>query len=181
MKKLLFIIIILLLFYSGSNAFDGKLKGFVIGGGVGYSPYTSCNIKKTNLKETFDPLILNGKIGHGMNKNNLIVVDIFYSFGHKTKKLLDSKTYFWANGIRWFHYFNSNKYKLNYSLGISILNFKTDFVNIGGHGLGVVVGTGAQIKKHLQIEISYVYGNSASEDYDNNHRMLSFTLTALAY
>lgn len=182
MKKLLFIIIIFLLCQSDSNAFDGNLKGFVLGGGFGYSPHTSWNIKNINLKETFDPLIISGRIGHGINKSNLIVVDVFYSFGYRTKKLLDTKTYFWVNGIRWFHYFNSNKYNFNYSLGISILNFKTDFCNIGGHGLGLILGTGVQVMKHIQFDISYVYGNtSSSDDYDNNHRMLAFTLTALAY
>lgn len=181
MNKILFIIASIFILNTASSAFDGDRKGLAIGAGVGYYPYISWNIKNSKLSETLDLRLINVKIGYSWNENNLLALDIFLTPNYTSDELSNYSVVFDTRGIRWFHYFNNYRYKPYLSVGAIRLLFNTHYFDEKSIGYGMIVGTGFEFIKHFQFGVSYMYGKSSNEIFDNHHRMLSFTLTALAY
>ncbi len=188
MKRILVLLLVfLLVFMTSTQAFDGKRKGFVLGGGLGLAPVARWST--SGLDESSVGYGGNGLIGLGWDEQNLIVLessDVLYKSDIFDCDL--SQLFF---GPTWYHYFDSREKSFFSAVGIGGYVFGLPpfysyiSIHIGpgelppappshARGLGYLIGSGYQLTRHYQIGV-YLSGGKTSEhgrDFGNTHIMI---------
>ena len=172
-----------------SHSFDGQRKGFVLGGGGGYSPYIHWSRNVDNVSQNLTGPNIQIIIGYGWNNANTLVYQAPPNFASSDELQQNIFQGVWA--VRWYHYFRvqENKFAVRgkkwYSMvgvGRSVFNAGCNLsTSIRAVGWGFVAGVGYEFIPHLQAGVTFMAGWGSDEGYDYSHQTLALTLTALAY
>jgi hypothetical protein len=189
MKRLLiFLLLFLLIFTTSALAFDGKRKGFVMGGGLGFAPvsrWSTSGLNESSVGWGDDVLI-----GYAWNEKNMIILESNGTF-YKSD-IFDADIIQFFLGPTWYHYFGPQEGRTFFSVvGVGGYCFGLppfySYINIcincgempptppsSARGFGYLIGGGYEFAKHFQIG-AYLAGGKTSEygtNYDNVHIMI---------
>ncbi len=193
MKLALQLILILLILGPTSRAFDGKRKGVVIGGGVGFAPISRWSVSATNLDVYTDQSESKAGIGahlfggYGWNEKNTLVAEanlssfkseFFSSYVLYPKNRRIKQGYI---GASWFHYFGSVGSSLFTDIGLGYFYFKVDEIKATKTGGGFLFGAGYEFAPHLQAGVYIAGGKTSNDDVKFNHTQINVLISAMAF
>lgn len=188
MKRTLILMLLLLASTASARIFDGKRKGFVLGGGLGFAPV----IKWTETTyeafgrgfEASDKeagMGVNLAIGYAWSKSNMIVYEI-NAAGYKTKIEYynsDSTASQGMDGFLWYHYFGTPGRSLYTITGIGFYQLKVDGHPSDVVGQALLLGGGFELARHCQIGVYWASQLKArGPDPDKSHLNVLFTVFA---
>ncbi|HOP05744.1 MAG TPA: hypothetical protein PLF13_00490 [candidate division Zixibacteria bacterium] len=181
-------ILCILLAASAANAFDGKRKGFVLGGGLGYGPLARLTIDYSS-NDNYDnsgSASLNNSgpatsvlIGYAWDEHNMIVYlreAVFYKVREETFGQ-------GFGGAAVYHYFGPVGRSFYVVGGLGLQDW---FTFIDGDyesndaGIGVLIGGGYEFARHVQIHGTVSFG-STSDLYDYTHTQIALYISAVAF
>ncbi|MCH7948288.1 MAG: hypothetical protein IIC66_10870 [candidate division Zixibacteria bacterium] len=119
-RLILMVIVLTLLTASSSFGFDGHRRGFVLGGGLGFSPVASWEVDGTTIDESGAGIGLNLLIGYAWDDQNMIVYEGNIA-GWKSDFFLDRQVSQGFNGASWYHYFGETGRTAFATLGIGYI------------------------------------------------------------
>ncbi|MBK7141364.1 MAG: hypothetical protein IPH75_04705 [bacterium] len=162
-------------------AFDGKRKGFVLGGGIGFAPIAHQARTGSQLSswETdnydFDSVVIHAtytpfydpinrvsiaaqiEIGYGFDEHNILLYreqHAFYSYFDVRSQGMSS--------ITWSHFYGESAGPLFSTVGIGyffVSNISSsESVGGLGDGLALSIGIGYEFKRHFACELSFSQG-----------------------
>lgn len=191
MKVKITIIMLIVLMVSSAFAFDGQRKGFVLGGGLGFSPtfkweaemigydYAN-NMFMRKFNETNAGIGMNLMIGFGWDEKNMIVYDINFAGGDS-----DFYNQFIAqqyNGISWYHYFGNGMTSQFFStVGLGLYNFDGENMSGFDAGFGILLGGGYEFSRHWQVGLYLSAGKTTLRSVDFNHTHLNILISGVAF
>ena len=190
MKRILVLLLLfLLIFMTSALAFDGKRKGFVLGGRFGVAPMARWSAEYQGLEfdENRTGFGLNWVIGYGWDEYNIAILetnDIFY----QSDILHLSSIRQGFLGPAWYHYFGPPGRSFFSVIGIGVCTFHSSgsYFRIcwgcepepptppspsAARGVGYLIGSGYEFARHFQIA-GYLSGGHTSEhetSYVNTH------------
>jgi len=171
--------------------FDGNRKGFVLGGGLGLSPYSKWSGYGTfgatqvveHKNENGAGPGLNFLIGHAWNEQNMIVFEI-NGASWNSKELSDNpRVAQGTNGTVWYHYFGSPGRSVFSAAGLVFYRFTywtTSRFN-QNMGLGLIFGGGYEFARHWQIGGYLGTGHSYVVSSDWNYTHLNILVSAILF
>ncbi|MCB2229634.1 hypothetical protein KQH82_02885 [bacterium] len=191
MKKSAVVILVLLIAVGSSHGFDGQRKGFVLGGGLGFSPATHYEADVSVLsfgvgtvEETKVGLALNIVIGGAFDEKNVLVyeanvVGAQADFG-------DQSIGQGFSGATWYHYFGPVGRSVFTAVGLGFYTFKFEDFDSNDPGGGLLLGGGYEFAKHWQIGVYATFGSSSLSDdefvdADFDHANISIMISGIAY
>lgn len=180
MKKLLISLIIILATNQFSFAFDGKRKGFVIGGGIGFSPVM---MNDYDIKDDGSKAIASGQshtlfLGYS-GKSDLFAYGGSVSQG-ESQNLNDRLFRDIFTGLWWYHYFKINDKNFNSIVGLGAAYYTMQSKSDFDQSFGFQLGLGYEIVPHVQLNLVFSEGKfSYGESYNYYH--LTLQLHAIAY
>ncbi len=163
-----------------SHAFDGQRKGFVIGGGGGVSPVAHWSWDRDDQSENLVGFNLQVLIGFAWDNHNVLV--------YQGPPTLSKSNYFedelvfqgvWA--IRAYHYFGDRGSSSHMNLGLGRAVYTVFDTNLGGDGIGFVIGGGYEFMPHVQVGLDLLFGHSKDEGTTISHSTLALSIVAAAY
>ena len=178
---------------SSSSAFDGKRRGFVLGGGLGFAPTATWG-RISGIEESKAAFALNLMTGYAWNEYNMVVYE-GNVVGYKSDALnTDIAQGF--NGASWYHYLGSQGKTFFTIVGLGFYVFVSDEVplidnwgdRIGTQGgthdpsFGILVGGGYEFARHMQIGCYLSVGQTnrtRSEAY--HHKHINILVSAMAF
>jgi hypothetical protein len=202
----IFIVIATLFLVSNADAFNGKRKGFIIGGGLGagFSTFketvtihdffgSGTEVLESERENKF-ALATNFKIGYA--PSNLL--EIFFTvkdswFSTKVYFLDESSgedvimaSGFWGPGVTYYFNPEAPSYFITGGFGVSTLSLPFESHSEIKFGPGVYAGAGYEFRDHFYVELDLGYGKPKSLalfGIGESTSMLSVALTinALAY
>ncbi len=159
------------------SAFDGNRKGFVLGGGVGFTP---------NVNESGKGLAGDFIIGSGLSDKIVAVWSINGMWGHYSH--IDENVLRFYSGVAWYYYFNNEH--PSYYLTVAHGRYGTGRIDEDGKfstiflPTGYMVGGGYEFKKHFMAGL-YFSGSwhriNSLERIGVGRYHISFLVTAFAY
>lgn len=192
--RILFAVLFLsLMVTSSSSAFDGKRRGFVLGGGLGFAPHANWG-RISGIEESKTAFGLNLIIGYAWSEENMIVYEGNVA-GYKSD-VLNTDIAQGFNGASWYHYFGSQGKAIFTIVGLGLYVFDSDKVplidnmgdRIGTQGgthdpsFGMLVGGGYEFARHVQIGSYLSVGQTnrtRSEAYHHMH--INILVSAIAF
>ncbi|MCH8027718.1 MAG: outer membrane beta-barrel protein [candidate division Zixibacteria bacterium] len=181
MKNLLAILTVLtLVLASSSFGFDGHRRGFVLGGGLGFSPVASWEVDGTTIDESGAGIGLNLLIGYAWDDQNMIVYEGNIA-GWKSDFFLDRQVSQGFNGASWYHYFGETGRTAFTTLGIGYYVFGVEDFDNNDLGLGILAGAGYEFAKHWQIGAYYSLGKTSDSFFDYNHYHFNFLVGGIFF
>lgn len=191
MKKSVLVILVLLVAAGSSFGFDGQRKGFVLGGGLGFSPATHYEADVSILsfgagtvEETNIGLALHIVIGGAFDERNVLVYEANVvgsqaAFG-------DQSVGQGFSGGTWYHYFGPVGRSVFSAVGLGFYTFKFEDLDGNDPGGGLLLGGGYEFARHWQIGVYATFGNSSLSDdvfidADFNHANISVMISGIAY
>jgi len=182
-RKILFVLAMLLITTSQSFAIDGIRKGFVIGFGMGYGSAGNPVLKSNDVE-----LSLNGFAGNMFagycwdNKNMLLWENIgVLKFSSDRNKGDVAKGF---NGITWYHYYKPQARTFFTVVGAGEYVTDVDFYreDYRATGIGVVLGGGYEFTKQVQLGVYLLSGESKLDIFKNNkNSMIVTTISVVIY
>jgi len=198
MKKGIFTAIVLLTFVWSANpafSFDGKRKGFILGGGLGFNmtSYTQTveafGFEETSDRENKGAISTSFKIGFAPNEQT----EIYYSskvswFGMENALGNDVTIAFGMGGIGITHSLKTVPPTYFVTGGIGFSSWSLPFEDNAPDtwlGLGVYGGGGYEFSRHYNVEFVICYGNPSDSEGGvearTNGLIFKLTVNALAY
>ena len=199
MKKNL-LLLILLLIGGNTMAFDGLRKGFVLGGGIGFSPTV-----KTAVSTTTDPAAANdfnlGDI-EGTEAGMAVQLLFGYSFNEHTMLVYEGNAawYYYENvvpndnldilqgfnSVMLYHYWGPVGSSFFTAAGLGFTYWDTNYTDPNASELGFLFGAGFEFTPHLQLGAYYGNGKTKNLDFpgaefEGTHTNVSVLLTAIAF
>ncbi len=180
-------LIILLLLAASSKAFDGKRKGFILGGGLGVGPYARVSVNGADGNWDHTGLGFNLLIGYAWDERNMLVYlrdivlylrDIETGLGASTD--LQALGFL---GVGYFHYFGPVGRSAYFCVGLGHQDGFSEFAEhtYSHSGLGFLVGGGYEFARHIQAHASASFGRTEGPDDDYNHMQIVVTVSAVAF
>ncbi|MDH4222186.1 MAG: hypothetical protein OEV55_01455 [candidate division Zixibacteria bacterium] len=208
MKKtyVLIIVVMVISFLAlNANAFDGKRKGFILGGGIG--PGVTLLKSTVSYSSWFDEheysessdweskfgLITNFKIGYAPSDHVEIyftVKDSWYGstiyWGGLESEDVVMASGFWGPGVTYYFKPEAPSYFITGGFGLSTLSlpFESDAeIKFGG---GVFAGAGYEFARHYSVELDLMWGKVSNFalfgiDEDTSVLTVALTFNALAF
>lgn len=198
--RLLTVMIVFLAFATGAAAFDGDRRGFILGVGVGYSPYV--HHTQTHHGQTFEETKTGGAgyfgLGWGWDKRNVLMfegnVAVFTSspFG-------DIQAAQGFAGFTWNHYFGRQGNSLFTAVGLGSFAFRLDngweqpesvwdgneieyqAASPRQRGLGLLLGVGYEFAAHWQAGVYVAGGQTKAYEVDIDHLQVSVMVQVMAF
>jgi len=182
---------------SSASCFDGKRKGFVLGGGVGIAPVgrTTLEISEIFLLEDIgSPQIEVDKAGAAANlfagyawdERNVIILETnlirYTSDSFYKRRVIQGFI-----GPTWYHYLQPQGSSLFTSLGIGLYFFDIEGFENVDPGSGLMFGVGLELVWRVQIASFFSYGWASEKaigsgkDVGIEHKHLSVLVTAVAF
>ena len=156
MKRCAFLTFVVLVMLSAQLfAFDGQRKGFVLGGGLGFSPVGRWSVADNQAifggktSESRPGIAANILIGYAFDNNNMIVYDgdaTAYSSTFNDK--ISSQG---ADVFAWYHYFGPCGKSAFTTAGIGLYVFSVEEVGDFSSNLGFLFGGGYEFARHWQV------------------------------
>ncbi len=180
-----------------ASSFDGKRKGFVLGGGLGSAPIGSSTLKISEiflLEDIGSPSIEVDKVGAGASlfagyawdELNVIVLETnlirYTSDSFYKRRVIQG-----FSGPVWYHYLQPQSSSLFTSLGIGLYFFDIKGFKKVDPGFGLMFGVGLELVRRVQIASFFSYGwasenaLASGEDVGIEHKHLSVLVSAVAF
>jgi hypothetical protein len=164
---------------SSAMAFDGRRKGFVLGGGLGLAPIATWEGDLGNISDFEDTGIGGGLqilIGYAWDEFNMIVYEGNGVAYESEVFIVDFTAYQGFTGASWYHYFGPSGRTFFTVVGIGFYFFEGEFEHTNvtfenDPGGGVLFGGGYEFARHWQVA-GFVSAGRTSEpgiDYDHTH------------
>ena len=193
------IILIVILIATTCNAFDGKRKGFVLGGGIGFSPVSHLSGSSPRASKTQSALAFDGLIGKGLAERNVIGIYIDGSYYAVTDigGLYVTGLFM---GPGWRHYSSSKSSSPFIQVAIGWYSFNVwvvtapgpqqngviSYWNAAGSGPACNLALGYQFQKNFGLKTGIVFSRTRGDRSGTNptkastdHSCLSATLCLL--
>jgi len=207
-KSLLCVLIVIttLLLISNADAFNGKRKGFIIGGGLGPSFSTfketitihdffgSGTETEESQRENKFGLRTNFKIGYAPSdlleiyftvKDSWFSSEVYF-LGESTAEDVIMASGFWGPGVTYYFKPEAPSYFITGGIGLSTLSLPFESHSEIKFGGGLYAGAGYEFRNHFYVELDLGWGKPSSLalfGIGSSTTVLSVALTinALAY
>jgi hypothetical protein len=179
-SKRVILALTLLLVPLSADAFDGQRKGFVIGGGTGYSPVVHWSMDDPDVSESTTGFLYDFVIGYAWDNRNLLVYEAAPTF-------FESDYWNGRDGVqgvwdvKWYHYFGRRGSSIFSTVGVGRAMHGICNTWVGARGLGFYLGSGYEFVPHIQAGVFLAIGSGSDDGYDFSHETVSIVLTGLAY
>lgn len=169
-----------------ASAFDGKRKGFVLGGGLGAAPNASWDADPaftSGLPENHVGLGANFLIGYAWDEFNMIVAE-GNGAAFKTD-YRDADAFQGFGGVAFYHYFGPCGAAFFGTIGVGSYAF--DWETEGGGsgsldpGFGLLMGAGYEFTRHVQGGAYFGYGKTSEPYIDYTHWHVNILVSAVAF
>ncbi len=187
MKRcLLLFVLVLVVFSSAALGFDGGRKGFVLGGGIGFSPVSGWDIDDS-LFGFFPLKASEGNAGFGMNiflgyswdEKNMIVYE-FNGVGYQSDKLNQNLAQGFQ-GPTWYHYWGNTGSSAFTTIGVGLYTFKPENTDALDPGPGLLLGVGYEFTRHFQAGLYLGVGTISEIGVDMKLTQISILINAVAF
>ncbi len=180
MKKYLIATFVIVLLASSVWSFDGNRKGFVLGGGLGFTPSAKWELDgASSVSGSSAGVAVNLMLGYAFDEKNMIVYEANaagYEPSNSTVLLTQG-----FEGASWYHYFNDSGKTFFSIVGLGVYNFKADGFNSNDIGGGFMLGAGYEFARHWQIS-AYLSGGKTSDSlFDYKHTTFSILINGIAF
>lgn len=178
-------LLILILMVSSASAFDNLRKGFVLGGGLGFTPSAkwSADVKTYYGVEKYDEdgtgIGYNLIIGYAWDEKNMIVYE--GNIAAYKSDFFKVNVYQGFNGASWYHYFGQSGKSLFAAGGIGFYIFSGEGYRSNDLGPGLLVGLGYEFTPHAQVGLYFMGGKTSSAGVDFNHSQFSLLINGVAF
>jgi len=191
MKKVLRAVVVLILsVVSTTYGFDGNRKGFVLGGGLGFSPRSSWEGNVVDLS-TFPPQIvkadenkaglgLNLIIGYAWDEQNMIVYEGNVT-GWNSDLFVDQSIAQGFNGASWYHYFGVPGRSAFTTLGLGFYVFDVKDYDANDAKGAILLGGGYEFARHWQLGGYLGIGKTSDPGGDFDHTHFSILVSGVAF
>lgn len=200
-RAAVWLFVVTLLMTGSSQAFDGLRKGFVLGGGLGFSPYSKWSIEITGqfygqavsekVDETNTGPGVDFIIGYAWDEQNMIVYEgngLIYNsefFGKSSYGGLvaeDSRQAAQAfNGIAFYHYFGPVGRAAFAAVGVGGYAWKVTDFEANDPGPAYLIGAGYEFVRHIQAGVFVSGGRTTDSGFDFGHMHVNVTVVAVAF
>ncbi len=184
-KSVLLVTVVVVLAATQVFAFDGHRQGFVIGGGLGFSPVArwafadKAAADGRTSGESRPGVGASIIIGYAFDEQDMLVYDgnaVSYS-----SKLTDKAASQGDNTFAWYHYYGPTGKCAFTAVGIGLYNFEIDGAPDFSSGLGFLLGGGYEFARHWQAGAYFGIGRTSQANVDFNHLHLSFIISTIAF
>ncbi len=181
------LIIMVLVLATSTSAFDGKRKGFVLGGGGGMAPTMRVAIDSPDISDALSGPALNLMTGYAWNEANLIAFMSNATFckgrgcpPEAGEEFLISQGF---AGLTYHHYFGpvGRSFYLSGGVGLQYWNFFDDDYDSPDPGTGFFLGGGYEFVRHIQVNGSYSFGKTSNEFLEFEHSQFLITVMFIAF
>ncbi|HSH00836.1 MAG TPA: hypothetical protein VLB27_12325, partial [candidate division Zixibacteria bacterium] len=193
-RRVVMVTVGLALLSAGSaDAFDGKRKGFVIGGGLGPAPVvrwegpvleynpvgmTWSRVRVDDSKFGVGAQLL---VGYAWDEANMIVVE-GNAAAMQSDILFDEPAVSQGfGGISWYHYFGEVGRTVFSAVGIGSYAFQIEDEEAAESEFGMLVGGGYEFSPHWQVGGYLTFGDTSDPLGDNDHVTFSVLIGAVAF
>lgn len=168
-----------------SAAFDGRRRGIVVGGGIGFSPtaYTTLDGVSPESQNAIG-FAAHARLAYHWNENSMLVLiynAVFYKsdFAAHTGRTVSQG----FEGLGWLQYFGDGPAKRYLIGGLGLQHFSGYSGDFESHdpGFGVYVAAGYEPVRHFQLEISFSLGKTSVSSVDFNHSQLMMTANVITF
>ncbi len=163
-------------------AFDGQRKGFVLGGGIGFSPVSRWSAVDKAPEQSSVGLGGNVFIGYAFDNANMFVLDAdgTLHLSRYYSRYNDRATVQGIKGVAWYHYFGPAGKCAFSTAGIGIYDFSSEGVANFRTDLGLLFGGGYEYYRHWQVGVYLGIGrtNRGNVDYNNLHLTIAISTVA---
>jgi len=184
MRKFILLVILYLVVMTGSTfAFEGMRKGFVIGGGLGFSPIGRWSADDVVFDESKPGVGLNFVIGYAPDEFNMIVYEGNVVGFNSEVTFLGNKQQITQgfNGLAWYRYYGPIGNTFFSVAGIGFYVFDAEDFDANDVGIGLLGGVGYEFARHIQIGGYASYGKTSDPILDYSHLHLSILVSAVAF
>jgi len=170
-----------------AEAFDGHRKGFVVGGGAGFSPHASWESDALgNPDDDGAGTGINVFVGYGWDRANLIGFEgniVKYNTDVDNKQV---DAYQGFRGISWYHYFGDEGRSFFTVAGLGLYayifeDFDSNTDGTNDQGGGFLAGGGYEFMKHWQLGVYASGGRTRTPHYDYDHTHVNFLVSGLVF
>ena len=186
MKKLLGILTVLtLVLTSSSFGFDGQRKGFVLGGGLGFSPAANWSVDvptflgTLNVGETNVGVSLNLVIGYAWDEQNMIVYE--GNVAGVSSDFFNQTLSQGFNGAAWYHYYGLPGSSAFTTAGLGFYVFDGENFTANDPGVGILLGAGYEFARHWQVGGYFSFGKTSDVGINFDHYHFSILLSGVAF
>lgn len=184
MRRVILLVVPSLIIMTGSTfAFDSMRKGFVLGGGLGFSPVAKWSIDNTTFDESKPGVGINFVIGYAPDEFNMI--------GYEVNVVnYDSEAIVGGNkqqisqgfgGVTWYRYYGPIGKSFFTVAGLGVYVFDAEDEVANDLGLGLLGGVGYEFARHIQVGGYASYGKTSDPILDYSHFHLSILISAVAF
>jgi len=187
-SKLIMSVTVMAILLSSSSAFgfNGLRKGFVLGGGLGFSPVSKWEADvplgpfgTVGLDESKAGVGVNILIGYAWDEFNMIVYE-----GNVTgysSDLADQTLTQGFNGAAWYHYFGPAGKSAFTTLGLGVYSFDGEDTDAADPGFGIMIGGGYEFSRHWQFGGYVGFGRTSDAGVDIEHAHVNILLSVVAF
>ena len=180
MKKVLVALSLLVILVSSANSFDGKRKGFVLGGGLGFAPTAKWEVDGFSVvNETKAGIGINILIGYAWDEKNMIVYEA-NGVGYNSD-LVDVAITQGFTGASWYHYFNEPGKTMFITGGLGLYFFEAEHYDANDYGGALMFGGGYEFAPHWQVGLYFSAGKTSDPIFDYNHNHLNLLISGIAF
>lgn len=188
MRKMLLVTAIFSIICGSAAGFDGKRKGFVLGGGIGFSPYIHWSVENDLAFGEDDAAGagVNFIIGYAWDEQNMIVYDgqgAAYAKGDAT--IAQGGSF-----ASWYHYFGPAGKSFFTTVGLGLYTWQIEDIDANEPGAAFMFGGGYEFSRHWQVGVYISGGKStlqlaslmgSSLDFDMTHTTLNVLIGGVAF
>ncbi|RKX25827.1 MAG: hypothetical protein DRP45_05030 [Candidatus Zixiibacteriota bacterium] len=182
MKRITTVLIVTILCLACSSmAFDGNRKGFVLGGGLGFTPSAEWGFELGSVDFSEDGLGfgLHLVIGGAFDEHNMLVYE-GNVVGWKSD-VVDTDLTQGFNGAAFYHYFGPVGKSAFAVGGIGFYVFNADGYENNDPGFGMLLGGGYEFARHWQAGVYFSFGKTSDPFVDYNHHHISILVSGIAF
>ena len=191
MKRLLIALSLMIaVLVCSASGFDGKRKGFVLGGGLGIMPGSSWSLDTFDVRIGFltEPPIDENKTGMGMNlrigfawnESNMVVFES--NLSRYNSDILRNRIVIQGfSGPTLYHHFGRVGKSFFVAAGLGFYFFDVDDFEAFDPGLGLLVGGGLEFARHIQMAGYFASGKTSDNGVDYGHSHFSILVSAVAF
>lgn len=193
MKRLWMTILVMsmvLILSASVLGFDGQRKGFVLGGGLGFTPAATWEADIDfygtgvgSVDESGAGVAVQFVIGGAFDEQNMLVYEgnvVGYN-----SDLFDESIAQGFNGAAWYHYFGPTGKSFFTTLGLGLCYFKVGDFDATTPGGALLLGGGYEFAKHWQVGGYVSFGKTTDEEFglngDFKHSHISVLVSGVAF
>ncbi|MEZ5357374.1 MAG: outer membrane beta-barrel protein [Candidatus Zixiibacteriota bacterium] len=174
------LVLVLIILVSSAAAFDGQRKGFVLGGGLGFSPVLYSKTDVFDYSETNAGVGLNLFLGYAWDEQNMLLYEGNVA-GYQSNGYNNSTVVMGFDGISWYHYFDLPGQTFYSTIGLGTYNLQIEDGPDYDLGYGVMIGGGYEFSRHWQVGSYLGFGKTSYRGVKTKHIHLNILVSVVAF